>query len=47
MPGTKASMRKVREVLRLKHTPSVSERLIADAVGVDKMAVGEYCAGPE
>ena len=42
MPGTKVSMRKVREVLRLKHTMGMSERLIADAVGVGKTAVGEY-----
>jgi transposase len=42
MPGTKVSMRKVREVLRLKHALGMSERLIADAVGVGKTAVGEY-----
>jgi len=42
MPGTKVSMRKVREVLRLKHSLGMSERLIADAVGVGKTAVGEY-----
>ena len=42
MPGTRISMRKVREVLRLKHALGMSERLIADAVGVGKTAVGEY-----
>src|SRR6516225_1641206 len=42
MPGTKVSMRKVREVLRLKHSLGMSERLIAEAVGVGKTAVGEY-----
>src|SRR5712691_5941366 len=42
MPGTKVSMRKVREVLRLKHALGMSERLIADAVGIGKTAVGEY-----
>jgi transposase len=42
MPGTKIVMRKVREVLRLKHALGMSERLIADAVGVGKTAVGEY-----
>ena len=42
MPETKVSMRKVREVLRLKHALGMSERLIADAVGVGKTAVGEY-----
>jgi transposase len=35
-------MRKVREVLRLKHALGMSERLIADAVGIGKTAVGEY-----
>ena len=35
-------MRKVREVLRLKHALGMSERLIADAVSVGKMVVGEY-----
>jgi hypothetical protein len=34
-------MRKVREVLRLKHALGMSERLIAAAVGVGKTAVGE------
>src|SRR5438552_15324356 len=42
MPGTKVSMRKVREVLRLKHALGMSERLIAEAVGIGKTAVGEY-----
>jgi transposase len=42
MPGTKVVMRKVREVLRLKHALGMSERLIADAVGIGKTAVGEY-----
>ena len=35
-------MRKVREVLRLKHALDMSERLIAEAVGAGKSAVGEY-----
>jgi transposase len=35
-------MRKVREVLRLKHALGMSERLIAEAVGIGKTAVGEY-----
>src|SRR5207302_735050 len=42
MPGTRLSMRKVREVLRLKHALGMSERLIAEAVGAGKSAVGEY-----
>ncbi len=33
-------MRKVREVLRLKHALGMSERLIAEAVGAGKSAVG-------
>ena len=36
MPGTRLSMRKVREVLRLKHALGMSERLIAEAVGAGK-----------
>ena len=42
MPGTKVSMRKVCEVLRLKHGLGISERLIAEAVDIGKTAVGEY-----
>src|SRR5205809_3914132 len=42
MPGTRLSMRKVREVLRLKHGLGMSERLIAEAVGAGKSTVGEY-----
>src|SRR6266702_4787401 len=42
MPGTRLSMRKVREVLGLKHALGMSERLIAEAVGAGKSAVGEY-----
>src|SRR6266700_4086710 len=42
MPGTRLSMRKVREVLRLKHALGMSERLIAEAVGAGNSAVGEY-----
>jgi hypothetical protein len=35
-------MRKVREVLRLKHALGVSERQIANTVGVSRSTVGEY-----
>jgi transposase len=35
-------MRKVREVLRLKHALGVSERQIANTVGVTRSTVGEY-----
>jgi transposase len=35
-------MRKVREVLRLKHTLGMSLRLISEATGVGKTVVGEY-----
>jgi DNA-directed RNA polymerase specialized sigma24 family protein len=35
-------MPKVREVLRLKHALGMRERLIAEAVGAGKSAVGEY-----
>jgi transposase len=42
MPAERASMRKVREVLRLRHALGVSERQIAVAVGVSRSTVGEY-----
>jgi transposase len=35
-------MRKVREVLRLKHTLEMSYRQISEATGVGKTVVGEY-----
>jgi len=35
-------MRKVREVLRLKHALGIIERPIAEVVGAGKSAVGEY-----
>jgi transposase len=35
-------MRKVREVLRLKHAVGLSYREISEATGVGKTAVGEY-----
>src|ERR1700692_4282613 len=42
MPTERLSMRKVREVLRLKHALGLSFREISDATGVGKTAVGEY-----
>ena len=38
----RASMRKVREVLRLRHALGVSERQIAITTGVSRSTVGEY-----
>ena len=35
-------MRKVRDVLRLKHTLGMSLRQISEATGVGKTVVGEY-----
>ena len=35
-------MRKIREVLRLTHALGMSDRLIAQATGIGKTAVGEY-----
>src|SRR2546430_12304578 len=35
-------MRKVREVLRLRHALGVSERQIAVTVGVSRSTIGEY-----
>jgi len=42
MPAERAPMRKVREVLRLRHARRASERQIAVAVGVSRSTVGEY-----
>jgi transposase len=42
MPTERLSMRKVREVLRLKHVVGLSYREISEATGVGKTAVWEY-----
>src|SRR5258708_10553726 len=42
MPAERLAMRKVREVLRLKHTLGMSLRQISEATGVGKTVVGEY-----
>jgi transposase len=42
MPAEKLSMRKLRDVLRLRHTLGMSLRQISEATGVGKTVVGEY-----
>ena len=42
MPAARLSMRKVREVLRLKHACGASDRLIAQSVGIGRTTVSEY-----
>src|ERR1700752_5328076 len=42
MPTERLAMRKVREVLRLKHAVGLSYREISEATGVGKTAVYEY-----
>src|SRR3954471_1197998 len=42
MPAERLSMRKVREVLRLKHTLGMSLRQVSEATGVGKTVIGEY-----
>ena len=42
MPAERAPMRKVREVLRLRHALGVSERQIAVTIGISRSTVGEY-----
>ena len=42
MPAERAPMRKVREVLRLRHALGVSERQIAITIGLSRSTVGEY-----
>ena len=42
MPFERVPMRKVREVLRLKHALGASKRQIAVSVGVSRSTIGEY-----
>ena len=42
MPAERLSMRKVREVLRLKYACGASVRTIARSVGVGRTTVAEY-----
>jgi hypothetical protein len=42
MPAERLSMRKVRDVLRLKHTLEMSLRQISQATGIGKTVIGEY-----
>jgi transposase len=42
MPAERLSMRKIRDVLRLTHTLGMSRRLVGEATGIGKTAVGEY-----
>jgi hypothetical protein len=41
MPAERLSMRKVREVLRLKYACGASDRVIARSVGIGRTTVGE------
>src|SRR3954463_12313088 len=45
MPAERVSMRKIREVLRLTHALGMSRRLVGEATGIGKTAVGEYVRG--
>jgi DNA-binding transcriptional regulator LsrR (DeoR family) len=42
MPAERLSMRKVREVLRLRYACDASERVIARSVGIGRTTVAEY-----
>ncbi len=42
MPAERLSMRKIREVLRLRHACGASDRAIARSVGVGRTTVAEY-----
>ena len=42
MPAERAPMRKVREVLRLKHALGASDRQIAHSLGVSRSTIAEY-----
>src|SRR5678815_18984 len=42
MPAERVSMRKIRDVLRLTQAMGMSRRLVGEATGIGKTAVGEY-----
>jgi len=42
MPAERLSMRKVREVLRLKYACGVSARVISRSLGIGRTVVAEY-----
>ena len=42
MPAERMSMRKIRDVLRLTQAMGMSRRLVGEAMGIGKTAVGEY-----
>ena len=42
MSAERMSMRKIREALRLTHALGMSRRLVGEATGIGKTAVGEY-----
>ena len=42
MPAERVSMRKIREALRLTHAMGMSRRLVGEATGIGKTAVGQY-----
>jgi hypothetical protein len=42
MPAERLSMRKIRDVLRLTHGLGMPRRLVGEAMGIGKTAVGEY-----
>ena len=42
MPAERLPMRQVREVLRLKHADSLSDRRIAASIGISRYTVAEY-----
>ena len=46
MPAERLSMRKVREVLRLRHALGLSYREISEALGVGKPRLVRLCAAP-
>ena len=42
MPAERVSMRKIRDVLRLTQAMGMSRRLVGEATGIGKTAVGDY-----
>ena len=44
MPRTRLSMRRIREILRLKHEGGLSNRQIARSLGIGRTVVADYLA---
>jgi hypothetical protein len=46
MPGERLSMRKIRELLRLRWEQQLPQRVIANSLRLSQASVSDYPAGP-